>query len=76
MSADLLIDIGNSRLKWAQHGPGLWRTDAVLLAEEDMASLLDRVWGKITPPKKIVQEKANPKKPKTKAKRPRRKDEP
>lgn len=51
---NLLIDLGNSRLKWAQHAPGVWHADAALIAEEDIASLLDRTWGKISVPRKIV----------------------
>lgn len=51
---NLLIDLGNSRLKWALHGPGLWRTDAALLDKQDIAPLLDTVWDKIATPEKVV----------------------
>ena len=51
---NLLIDLGNSRLKWAQHAPGLWRTDAALLDKGDFTFLLDSVWGKIAAPEKVV----------------------
>ena len=51
---NLLIDLGNSRLKWAQQAPGLWRADAALLSEQGIAALLDRRWGKIPAPRKIV----------------------
>jgi len=51
---NLLVDLGNSRLKWAEHGPGLWHTDAVLLEAEDMAPLLDRTWSRLAAPQKVV----------------------
>ncbi|MBI3545718.1 MAG: type III pantothenate kinase [Gammaproteobacteria bacterium] len=51
---NLLIDLGNSRLKWAQQALGLWRADAATLAEKDMTALLDRVWKKIPAPQKIM----------------------
>jgi type III pantothenate kinase len=50
---NLLIDLGNSRLKWAQQAPGLWRTEAALL-EHPMSSLLDRLWRDMDAPRKIV----------------------
>lgn len=48
------MDLGNSRLKWAQHGPGLWRTDAALLDKEDITPLLNSAWDKIAAPQKVV----------------------
>ena len=50
---NLLIDLGNSRLKWAQQAPGLWRTEAALL-ESAMPTLLDRLWRDMAAPQKIV----------------------
>ncbi len=50
---NLLIDLGNSRLKWAQQAPSLWRSDAAVL-EQDIATLFNRVWGKIPAPQKII----------------------
>ena len=50
---NLLIDLGNSRLKWAQQAPGLWRTEAALL-DEEMLPLLDRLWRDVDAPRKIV----------------------
>jgi type III pantothenate kinase len=50
---NLLIDLGNSRLKWAQQAPGLWRTEAALL-EHTLPSLLDRLWRDMDAPQKIV----------------------
>lgn len=52
---NLLIDLGNSRLKWAQHDIGLWRTDAVSLdSEKSIETLLDKVWGKIAKPQRVI----------------------
>ena len=51
---NLLIDLGNSRLKWAQQDAGRWHTDAALLEAEDMAPLLDRVWSGMTVPRQVV----------------------
>jgi type III pantothenate kinase len=51
----LLIDLGNSRLKWVQHATGLWRTDAVLLdSEKNTESLFDMAWGKIAKPQRVI----------------------
>jgi type III pantothenate kinase len=50
---NLLIDLGNTRLKWALHAPGLWRTQAAVL-EDDMPSLLDRAWHDLETPRKVV----------------------
>lgn len=51
----LLIDLGNSRLKWAQYGPDLWNVGAVLLdAEKNSGSLFDKVWEKIAKPQRVI----------------------
>jgi type III pantothenate kinase len=52
---NLLIDLGNSRLKWVQHAAGLWRTDAVLLdSEKNIESLFDKAWGNIAKPQRVI----------------------
>lgn len=52
---NILIDLGNSRLKWARHAPGLWRSEAALLeGEDDMGLLLDREWNGIPAPQKVI----------------------
>jgi type III pantothenate kinase len=52
---NLLIDLGNSRLKWAQHGPGPWRSDAVPLdSEKNFGALLETAWRKIDKPQRVI----------------------
>lgn len=54
MSA-LLVDLGNSRLKWAEYDGKQWCTGAVSLdAEKNITSLLDGAWGKIAPPQRVI----------------------
>lgn len=50
---NLLIDLGNSRLKWAQQAPGFWRPQAALL-DVEMLPLLDRLWRDMAAPQKII----------------------
>jgi len=50
---NLLVDLGNSRLKWAQQAPGLWRTQAAVL-EGNISSLLDDLWRDVAVPDQLV----------------------
>lgn len=50
----LLIDLGNTRLKWAQQTAGDWRTDAAVLAGHDVVPLLEKVWRAMPAPEQIV----------------------
>lgn len=50
----LLADLGNSRLKWAQSAPAVWRTGAVTHVGQDMQTVLDAAWGQFERPEKIV----------------------
>jgi type III pantothenate kinase len=50
----LLIDLGNTRLKWAQQTDGDWHTDAAVLAGYDVVSLLDKAWRVLPAPEQIV----------------------
>lgn len=50
----LLIDLGNTRLKWAQHAPGVWLSGAVLHRERDMAEVLDEAWTDLPKPERVV----------------------
>lgn len=52
---NLLVDLGNSRLKWVQQTTGQWHAEAVLLdSEENIEILFDTVWGKIAEPRRVV----------------------
>ncbi|MHB8624320.1 MAG: type III pantothenate kinase [Sulfuricaulis sp.] len=52
---NLLVDLGNSRLKWAQQGDGLGPMEAVLLGDnEPMAPILSRLWRQAAVPLKVV----------------------
>ncbi len=51
---NLLVDLGNSRLKWAQQGPGVWRTDSAPLTEGDIAPLLGSVWSGHAAPRHVI----------------------
>lgn len=51
----LLVDLGNSRLKWAQYSPDLWHTEALPLeGEQNIEMLFQRAWGKIAKPRQVV----------------------
>lgn len=51
---NLLVDLGNSRLKWARQDPGHWLVDAALLNERDIAPLLDGLWTGYDSPEKVI----------------------
>ncbi len=51
---NLLIDLGNTRLKWTQYAPDAWQVQACTLAPQEVTRLLDQTWGSMTPPQKIV----------------------
>ncbi len=52
---NLLVDLGNSRLKWAQLGNGLGRMEAVSLGDnEPIASILSRIWRQTAIPQRVV----------------------
>ena len=52
---NLLIDLGNSRLKWAQYGPDLWHADAALLGnEKNIESLFGKAGEKIAKPQRGI----------------------
>ncbi len=50
----LLVDLGNSRIKWAQSALGTWYADASLLQGKPITALLDTVWANMTVPEKVV----------------------
>jgi type III pantothenate kinase len=51
---NLLVDLGNSRLKWARQDAGVWRTDAAALGEGDIVPLLDGAWSGYAAPGNVV----------------------
>lgn len=51
---DLLIDLGNSRVKWACSAPGVWETGAALLPANDLQGFLDGVWAPLSTPQRVV----------------------
>ncbi len=56
----LLVDLGNSRLKWAQQDSGQWLPGATLHRDRDIAELLDEVWGRLPAPTAIVMTSVAP----------------
>ena len=51
---NLLIDLGNTRLKWAQHAPDAWQVQTCTLTPQDVIHLLDQAWRGMSAPRKIV----------------------
>lgn len=56
---NLLVDVGNSRLKWARAGAGLWETAAVPLNDQVEDSMLDRLWLGMPAPQTVVVASVN-----------------
>ncbi len=50
----LLVDLGNSRLKWAQSAANTWNTGAAVHAGQRLETVLDGAWGKLPRPEKIL----------------------
>lgn len=50
----LLVDLGNSRLKWAQSAANTWHTGAAVHAGQRLETVLDGAWGKLARPGRIV----------------------
>lgn len=51
---NLLVDLGNSRLKWAQQDSARWSTDAITLNEGNVESLLEHAWSGYAKPQHVV----------------------
>ncbi len=51
---NLLVDLGNSRIKWAYAGPQRWQTGAETIPAEGFSALLDRLWGQAAAPARAV----------------------
>lgn len=51
----LLVDLGNSRLKWAQYTPEIWRAEALPLdSEKNIESLYHNAWSELETPDQVV----------------------
>ncbi len=57
---DLLIDLGNSRLKWAHSAASRWATGDALHAQQDMSALLDSAWARFGKPACVVMTSVAP----------------
>jgi type III pantothenate kinase len=51
---DLLIDLGNTRLKWAQSDAGVWVTGAALHRGRDLGDVIDDHWEHLSTPSRVV----------------------
>ncbi|MBT5032841.1 MAG: type III pantothenate kinase [Proteobacteria bacterium] len=51
---DLLIDIGNSRLKWATRHNGKWHFGEPIAHKGDFQSCVEPLWGDLSRPNRIV----------------------
>ncbi len=51
---NLIIDLGNSRVKWAISAQDLWQTDSVLLSDRDMLTVFDQAWSGMEAPQNVV----------------------
>lgn len=54
MSATLLLDMGNSRLKWALAAPGLWRPGGSVAYGDHSGVVLDRSFASLAAPARVV----------------------
>jgi type III pantothenate kinase len=50
----LLLDLGNSRLKWACRRSQDWRHDAIAYREHDLDTLLTQVWAELPAPTTVL----------------------
>lgn len=51
--SDLLVDSGNTRLKWALSDTGVWRTGALFMPARDVGALLDDAWRALPRPARV-----------------------
>jgi len=51
---NLVVDIGNSRLKWSHVAKGLWRAGQSVSLQPDLSTLLDQIWRDARPPESIL----------------------
>jgi type III pantothenate kinase len=53
-AARLLVDLGNSRLKWALAPASAWQSATAVHAGRDLGAVLDEVWGRSRPPQALL----------------------
>lgn len=51
---NLLVDLGNARIKWARTRPGSWQAGAASLHAKALDQLFDTVWADTPAPQKVV----------------------
>jgi type III pantothenate kinase len=51
---NLVVDIGNSNLKWTRVGDGPWQAGESVTVSGDIDQLLNRIWGDIDSPQNIL----------------------
>lgn len=50
----LLVDLGNTRLKWARSAPGEWQAGASTYRDRAIDAVLDEAWGGLSAPLGVV----------------------
>jgi type III pantothenate kinase len=50
----LLLDLGNTRLKWAMAADGGWSARGVVAWEEDVSAALKRAWSTLSVPQRVL----------------------
>jgi type III pantothenate kinase len=51
---NLLVDLGNARIKWARAQTGSWQAAAALLGDKPLDELFDSLWADMSLPQKVV----------------------
>jgi type III pantothenate kinase len=51
---NLLVDLGNARIKWARAQTGSWQVAAALLQDKPLDELFDNLWADVPVPQKVV----------------------
>ena len=51
---NLLVDLGNARIKWARSQMGSWQTAAAFFHDQPLDQLLDKLWADVPVPDKVV----------------------
>jgi type III pantothenate kinase len=51
---DLLVDLGNTRLKWAQSASGCWLPGAAVHRDRGIGEVLDDAWAQLERPRRVM----------------------